>query len=149
MSDSLRPMDCSLPGFSVHGILQTRILEWLAIPFSRGSSQPRDQTPTSSTEGSFYTICATRKAQKLIRVNVYLLSISCDTAHFLWVTVMNALQRSFGLASLWGSYCRHLQIQVGKLRLSQVVPGHRAGAGAGTGLNVDYEDRTWHGEGTQ
>ena len=34
-------MDCSLPGFSVHGILQARILEWVAIPFSRGSSQPR------------------------------------------------------------------------------------------------------------
>ena len=35
-------MDCSLPGSSVHGILQARILEWVAIPFSRGSSQPRD-----------------------------------------------------------------------------------------------------------
>ena len=35
MSDSLRPQDCSLPGFSVHGILQARILEWVAIPFSR------------------------------------------------------------------------------------------------------------------
>ena len=35
-------MDCSLPGSSVYGILQARILEWVAIPFSRGSSQPRD-----------------------------------------------------------------------------------------------------------
>ena len=39
------PMDCSPPGSSVHGILQARILEWVAIPFSRGSSQPRDQNP--------------------------------------------------------------------------------------------------------
>ena len=38
------PMDYSPPGFSVHGILQARILEWVAVPFSRGSSQPRDQT---------------------------------------------------------------------------------------------------------
>ena len=38
------PMDCSPPGFSVHGILQARILEWVAIPFSRASSQPRDRT---------------------------------------------------------------------------------------------------------
>ena len=38
------PMDCSPPGFSVHGILQARILEWVAIPFSRGSSQPRAWT---------------------------------------------------------------------------------------------------------
>ena len=38
------PMDFSLPGSSAHGILQTRILEWVAIRFSRGPSQPRDQT---------------------------------------------------------------------------------------------------------
>ena len=40
-------MDCSLPGFSIHGILQARILEWVAIPSSRGSSQFRDQTHIS------------------------------------------------------------------------------------------------------
>ena len=38
------PMDCSLPGSPVHGILQARILEWVAMPSSGGSSQPRDQT---------------------------------------------------------------------------------------------------------
>ena len=38
------PLDCSLPGSSVHGILQARILEWVAMPSSRGSSQPRNQT---------------------------------------------------------------------------------------------------------
>ena len=38
------PMDCSLPGFSLHGILQARILEWVAMPSSRGSSRPRDRT---------------------------------------------------------------------------------------------------------
>ena len=38
------PMDCSPPGFSVHGILQAKILEWVVIPFSRGSPQPRDRT---------------------------------------------------------------------------------------------------------
>ena len=42
MSDSRDPMDCSLPDFSVHEILQARILEWVAIPFSRGSSRLRD-----------------------------------------------------------------------------------------------------------
>ena len=40
-------MDCNPPGSSVHGILQARILEWVAMPFSRGSSQPRDQTHVS------------------------------------------------------------------------------------------------------
>ena len=38
------PVDCSPPGSSVRGILQARILEWVAIPFSRGSSRPRNQT---------------------------------------------------------------------------------------------------------
>ena len=41
------PMDCTLPGSSVHGILQTRILDWVAMPSSRGSSQPRDRTCVS------------------------------------------------------------------------------------------------------
>ena len=41
------PMDCNPPGSSVHGILQARILERVAMPFSRGSSRPRDQTPVS------------------------------------------------------------------------------------------------------
>ena len=62
MSDSLRPMDWSLPGSSVHGILQARILEWVVILFSRGSSQPRDQTQVSCIAGGFFTNWATRKA---------------------------------------------------------------------------------------
>ena len=49
------PMDCSLPGASVHGILQARILEWVAIPFSKESSQSRDQTCVSRTVGRFFT----------------------------------------------------------------------------------------------
>ena len=48
------PMDCSLPGSSVHGIFQARILEWVAIPFSRGSSGPRDWTQVSCIEGGFF-----------------------------------------------------------------------------------------------
>ena len=43
------PMDCSPPGSSVHGISQARILEWVAISFSRGSSRPRDRTQTDSS----------------------------------------------------------------------------------------------------
>ena len=49
------PMDCSLPGSSVHGILQKGILEWVAIPFSRGSSQPRDGTEVWHITGRFFT----------------------------------------------------------------------------------------------
>ena len=49
--------------YTVHGILQARILEWVAIPFSRGSSQPRDQTQVSHISGEFFTSLATREAQ--------------------------------------------------------------------------------------
>ena len=55
------PMDYTPPGSSVHGILQARILEWIAIPFSRGSSWHRDQTRVSYTAGRFFTIRATSK----------------------------------------------------------------------------------------
>ena len=44
VSDSCNPMDCSPPGSSAHGILQARILEWVAMSYSMGSSQPKDQT---------------------------------------------------------------------------------------------------------
>ena len=59
------PMDCSLPGSSIHGIFQTRVLEWVAISFSRGSSQPRDRTVVSCIAGRLFTIWATREATKL------------------------------------------------------------------------------------
>ena len=57
-------MDCSPPGSSVHGILQARILEWVAIPLSRGSSQSRDQTQVSQIAGGLFTILSIRE-QKL------------------------------------------------------------------------------------
>ena len=50
------------PGSSVHGILQARMLEWVAIPFSRESSRRRDQTQLSDVAGRFFTIWATREA---------------------------------------------------------------------------------------
>ena len=56
-------MDCSLPGSSIHGILQARVLEWVAIPFSRGSSQPRDRTRVSHIPGRHFNLWATREAQ--------------------------------------------------------------------------------------
>ena len=56
------PMDCSLPGSSVCGTLQSRILEWVAMPSSRGCSQPRGWTHVSRIAGGFFTIQATREA---------------------------------------------------------------------------------------
>ena len=54
------PMAYSLPGSSVHGIFQVIVLEWIAISFSRGSSQPSDRTRVSCTAGRFITDWATR-----------------------------------------------------------------------------------------
>ena len=54
VSNSLRPMDCSLSGSSVHGIFQARVLEWIATSFSRGSSQPRNQTWVSCIAGKCF-----------------------------------------------------------------------------------------------
>ena len=55
-------IDGSLSGSSVHGLLQVRILEWVAIPFSRGSSQPRDQIRVSPVAGTFFTVWVIREA---------------------------------------------------------------------------------------
>ena len=90
MSDSLRPMDCSPPGSSVHGIFQARILEWDAIPFSRGSSQPRDQTRVSCIVDRFFAIWTTREAQQtyllgihptLCRPTLFLMNSLCSTVN--------------------------------------------------------------------
>ena len=56
VAQSLKPTDCSLPGSSVHGILQTTILEWVAIPFSRGSSRFGNRTQVSCIAGRFFTV---------------------------------------------------------------------------------------------
>ena len=71
-------MDCSLPGPSVHGDLQARILEWVTMPSSRGSSQPRDRTQVSHIAGGFFTIWATRGAQIDASVQFSSVTQSCS-----------------------------------------------------------------------
>ena len=60
----------NLPGSPVHGILQTRILQWVAVPFSSGSSQPRNQTRVSCIADRFFTNWATREALILFRSKI-------------------------------------------------------------------------------
>ena len=69
------PMDYSLPGSSVHGILQWRLLEWVAISFLRGSSEPRDQTRVSCIAGRFFTVWGTKEALVTYQKITYLFSI--------------------------------------------------------------------------
>ena len=58
------PALCDPVDYTVHGILQARILEWVAFPFAKESSQPRDWTQVSGIAGRFFTSWATRKAQE-------------------------------------------------------------------------------------
>ena len=64
------PMDCSLLGSSVHRIFKARMLEWVAISFSKGSSQPRDQTQVSCIVGGCFTVWTTREVSKTLLNNV-------------------------------------------------------------------------------
>ena len=60
------PMDCSPPGSSVHGILQARILKWVAVPCYRGSSRPRIEPKSPALAGGFFTTNATWEALLII-----------------------------------------------------------------------------------
>ena len=60
------PVDCSPPGSSVHGILQARVLEWVAISFSSGSSPPRDRTQVSHIAGRRFNLWATREDLSIV-----------------------------------------------------------------------------------
>ena len=82
MSDTCDPKDCSLPGSNVLGIFQARILEWVVMPSSRGSSRPRDQTQVSCvpyTDRRFFTASTTWETQQwsepstMQEVHLYLL----------------------------------------------------------------------------
>ena len=81
------PVDCNLLGFSVHGILQARILEWIAISFSRGSSWPRDQTRVSRIGGRRFSLCTTREAPMAQLVTAAMKSKdACPLEEKLWQT---------------------------------------------------------------
>ena len=80
------PVDCNLPGSSDHGIFQARILEWVAMPSSRGSSQPRDQTcvsPSPAFAGKFFTTSTSWEAHTVCELLViHLYELCCHFALF-------------------------------------------------------------------
>ena len=83
------PMDYSPPGSSVHGILPARILEWVAISFSRGSSQPRDRTQVSCIADRCFILWATREAKQYFQCFIIFLLIviySCAKEENSWPT---------------------------------------------------------------
>ena len=70
VSNSLWLMNCSPSGSSVYGILQARTLEWVAIPFSRRPSWPKDRTQVSCIAGRFFTIWTTREVLHLYNTTI-------------------------------------------------------------------------------
>ena len=97
ISNSLKPYNCSLPGSSIHGILQTRILEWVAISFSRGSSQPRDWTWVFCIAGRFFTVWATKKG------HVCVWCVYTHTHTYIWyIFGINLLMSILNCRKTWG-----------------------------------------------
>ena len=82
-------MDSSLPGYFIHRILQARLLEWVAIPFSRGSSWPRDQIQFSYIASRVFTNWATREAPATIHLcSFHLLAKQCSKSFKLYFSSM-------------------------------------------------------------
>ena len=92
------PMDCGPPGSSAHGILQARILEWIAMPSSRGFSQHRDRTQDSCIAGRFFTIWATGAAHCLSPFVHFNLWVQCPRA-FCLLSLRHVLCSSYRLQS--------------------------------------------------
>ena len=97
--------------YTVHGILQARIPQWVAVPFSRGSYQPRDRTQVSHIAGRFFTSRATREAHQLIYslTNTYVFYLaffsSVQSLSHVWLFVISgtgALQASLSSTISWG-----------------------------------------------
>ena len=119
VSDSLQPYRvCSPPGFSVHGILQTRILEWVATDFSRGSSWPRDQTCVS------YVLCIGR------RVLYYWRHLGSPVLGIvMWFTLPSEIWMKVAYMNFWAEilramlYLPHLFSCQSNWRLNPYQPG--------------------------
>ena len=124
LSDSLGPH--GLPGSSVHGILQARILEWVAIPFSRESSQPRNRAWVSGIARKFFTIWATRKAQlytqtlKLSIQKTKIMASGCITSWQIDGETVEQLQTLF-----WGAL-KSLQMVTAAMKLKDLLLGRKA-----------------------
>ena len=112
-------MDRSPPGSSVHGILQARILEWIAFPFSKGSSKPRDRTLVSHTAGGFFTSWATREAQKVLLFKPYVILL---TYPFLCLPCIYILDNEISLLCHWQR--GHLAQVFFSLTSPTIIPGN-------------------------
>ena len=112
MSPLCNHVDNSPPGSSVHGILQARIQEWITIPFSKGSSWPRDQTLVSCISGRFFTIWATKDAPKKYYIPIKIAEIKHNDRSFPSGLVVNALQHRGHRFKPWSGKISHASEQL-------------------------------------
>ena len=131
------PMECSLPGFSVQGILQARILEWVAIPFSRGSSRPRDRIWVSCIGRWILYHWATRDAQigLYMTINGHLLTHGAlphsSKSNVSWFDISDILLPYFS------------DIFIHKVKFSWILMMHRASLMAQLIKNPPAIQETW------
>ena len=92
---------CSSMDYTVHGVLQARILEWVAFPFSRGSSQLRDQTQVSHIAGRFITSWAIREAQQYIQFSSVQFSSVLSRVRLSVTPRTAASQASLSITNSW------------------------------------------------
>ena len=147
------PMDMSLPGSSVHGILQARLLEWVVIPFFRGSSWSRDQNCVSCIAGWFFTTEPLGRALSVVRLVVDLKGWRCQVitssirsrfefqlCHFqLWENLVNLTSLSLPFLiyktgsrndwkiawkTIWKSFVRIWEKQHSAVTVQSVIGGH-------------------------
>ena len=147
------PMDCNPPGSSVHGILQARILEWVAIPFSRGSSQPRDWTQVSCIAGRFFTVWAAWKPfepqphvkQYMARnKSVILPALSSNSSHKVKQTLNGSLQAKWTKkfnGAIQAKFSRHWN--EGLLKLVGVLKGLRGLRDTSAAQSKSEENFNW------
>ena len=96
-------VDCSLPGSSIQGILQARILEWVAISFSRGSSRPRDRTQVSGIGGKCFNFWATGEAFHVLAI-VNSAAMNVEVHISFWIKLFSGYMPRNGIAGSYGNY---------------------------------------------
>ena len=112
------PADCSPPGYSVHGIFQPRILEWVTIPFSRKSSWPRDQTWVSCIADRFFTTWATRKSATHIHILLFF-GFPSYLGHYRALSRVHVLYSRFSLVIC---FIHSISSVYMSIPISQVIP---------------------------
>ena len=140
------PMDCSLPGSSVHGIFQAIVLEWIAISFSRVSSQPKDRTQVSCIVDRHFTIWATREVLQVYSTYSLYLCLNYfkkekwkNQAHTFYVLIIHKLWRRDSFMPLYMIYwasqvalvVKNLPANAGDVRDMGLIPRSRRSPGGG------------------